>query len=62
MVTTGDTADDELAADLRRHVAHRLAPYLAPSSIRFVEDLPRGATGKVDRATIRAAFGGISSL
>lgn len=61
VVTTNADGDDELAAELRRHVAHRLAPYLAPSSVRFLEDLPRGATGKVDRAAIRAAFGGISS-
>jgi acyl-coenzyme A synthetase/AMP-(fatty) acid ligase len=61
-VTTNQPAGEELAADLRRHVAHRLAPYMAPSLVRFVEDLPRGATGKVNRGAIRAAFGAISSI
>lgn len=49
--------DEALEDELRRHVAHRLAPYLAPATIRFFEDLPRGATGKLDRRSIRSLFG-----
>ncbi len=44
----------DLAGELRRHVAHRLAPYMAPATVTFVDELPRGATGKVDRRALRA--------
>jgi fatty-acyl-CoA synthase/benzoate-CoA ligase/fatty acid CoA ligase FadD22 len=41
------------ADDLRRFVAHRLAPYMAPATVTIVDSLPRGATGKVDRRALR---------
>ncbi len=44
-----DTRDD----DLRAHVARRLAPYAAPATVVWVTELPRGATGKVDRRALR---------
>lgn len=43
----------DLAGKLRRHVAHRLAPHMAPVSVAIVDELPRGATGKVDRRALR---------
>ena len=43
----------DLAGTLRRHVAHRLAPHMAPVSVTVVDELPRGATGKVDRRALR---------
>ncbi len=48
---TDDTPD--LADVLRRHVAHRLASHMAPTSVTIVGELPRGATGKVDRQALR---------
>jgi acetyl-CoA synthetase len=44
----------ELDEELRAHVRTATAPYKQPRSIRFVDDLPRTATGKVRRAAIRA--------
>ncbi len=55
-VTPSGTPDEHLPDELRRLVAHRLAPYTAPTIIRFLEDLPRGATGKIDRKALRAMF------
>ncbi len=43
-----------LNQELREHVRSATAPYKQPRSIRFVDDLPRTATGKVRRAAIRA--------
>jgi acyl-coenzyme A synthetase/AMP-(fatty) acid ligase len=48
-------AGADLAGTLRRHVAHRLAPHMAPVSVTVVDELPRGATGKVDRRALREA-------
>ena len=43
-----------LADELRRHVAHLLAPHMAPATFTVLDELPRGATGKVDRKALRA--------
>jgi benzoate-CoA ligase len=43
------------AADLQDHVKSRLAPYKYPRSIEFVAELPKTATGKIQRFKLRAA-------
>ena len=48
---SGDGTD--LAEELRRHVAHRLARHMAPVTVAVLSALPRGATGKVDRRALR---------
>jgi benzoate-CoA ligase len=45
----------ELAAALQQHVKSRLAPYKYPRWIEFVPDLPKTATGKIQRFKLRAA-------
>jgi acyl-coenzyme A synthetase/AMP-(fatty) acid ligase len=50
----GAVPSDELADRLRTHVREATAPYKYPRSLRFVDELPRTATGKVRRAAIRA--------
>jgi acyl-coenzyme A synthetase/AMP-(fatty) acid ligase/alkanesulfonate monooxygenase SsuD/methylene tetrahydromethanopterin reductase-like flavin-dependent oxidoreductase (luciferase family) len=45
---------DDLAAALRRHVAHALAPHSAPQTVTVVEELPRLPSGKLDRRRLRA--------
>ncbi|MEK9522539.1 AMP-binding protein [Streptomyces venezuelae] len=45
-VVVGSAVD---AAELRRFAAERLARQKVPSTVRFVPELPRGATGKVRR-------------
>ena len=54
VVPTGPVPDD-LATELRRHVAHRLAPYMAPREVIVCEHLPRLASGKLDRKALRDA-------
>ena len=44
---------EELSDDLKRHVKQTLAPYKYPRSIEFVSDLPKTATGKIQRFKLR---------
>ena len=48
------TASDELDAALKAHVKDRLAPYKYPRAIEFVTELPKTATGKIQRHVLRA--------
>jgi acetyl-CoA synthetase len=43
-----------LARELRRHVARRLSPDLAPARVAVLETLPRLAGGKLDRRALSA--------
>ncbi|AEG93331.1 benzoate-CoA ligase family protein [Ramlibacter tataouinensis] len=43
------------AADLQAHVKNQLAPYKYPRWIEFVPELPKTATGKIQRFKLRAA-------
>jgi benzoate-CoA ligase len=47
----------ELAGLLQQHVKSRLAPYKYPRWIEFVPELPKTATGKIQRFKLRAAGG-----
>lgn len=38
---------------IKRHCAARLPPYMVPSEIRLLADLPRTSSGKVDRVGLR---------
>lgn len=49
----GCLADAALAGRLQDHVRAALAPYKAPRAIHFLDELPRTATGKLDRAALR---------
>jgi acyl-coenzyme A synthetase/AMP-(fatty) acid ligase len=58
VVTTGvigAATDPGLARELRRHVARRLAPDLAPGRVSVLAALPRLAGGKLDRRALGAA-------
>jgi fatty-acyl-CoA synthase len=44
-------------ADIMRHCDRNLARYKQPRSVRFVDALPRNATGKVHKPTLRLTFG-----
>lgn len=47
-------ADDDVADELRRHVARALEPYKAPQSVTTLEELPRLPSGKLDRRSLRS--------
>jgi benzoate-CoA ligase len=46
-------ASDALAAELRRFVKDRIAPYKYPRWIEFAVELPKTATGKIQRFKLR---------
>jgi benzoate-CoA ligase len=43
----------ELTQALKEHVKARLAPYKYPRWIEFVDELPKTATGKIQRHVLR---------
>jgi benzoate-CoA ligase len=47
----------DLAGALQQHVKERLAPYKYPRWIEFVPDLPKTATGKIQRFKLRSVGG-----
>ena len=49
----GQESGDALAAELRNHLAGRVAPFKVPTIWAFVHALPRTATGKVQRFALR---------
>jgi benzoate-CoA ligase len=54
VVKSGFTPSDELAGALKQHVKALLAPYKYPRWVEFVEELPKTATGKIQRFKLRA--------
>jgi benzoate-CoA ligase len=50
----GADPSDALADALKAHVKSRLAPYKYPRWIEFVPELPKTATGKIQRHVLRA--------
>jgi benzoate-CoA ligase len=57
VVKPGVRADDALAEALQAHVKARLAPYKYPRWIEFIDELPKTATGKIQRFKLRARRG-----
>jgi benzoate-CoA ligase len=54
VLKAGQTASDALKATLQQHVKDRLAPYKYPRWIEFIGELPKTATGKIQRFKLRA--------
>ncbi len=50
----GSTPSEELTEELQAFVRERLAPYKYPRWIEFIEELPKTATGKIQRYKLRA--------
>ena len=44
---------DALAAELQEHVKHETAPYKYPRIVDFADELPKTASGKIQRARLR---------
>lgn len=53
----GHKADPTLASELQAYVKQELAPFKYPRTIHFVEDLPKTATGKIQRFRLRQLEG-----
>ena len=56
VLKSADKACEELARALQDHVKASLAPYKYPRWIEFRTDLPKTATGKIQRFKLRAEF------
>jgi benzoate-CoA ligase len=48
-----NTADDALVITLKAFVKNRLAPFKYPREIHFIRELPKTATGKIQRFKLR---------
>jgi benzoate-CoA ligase family protein len=57
VLRAGVAATPELAAALQEFVRARLADYKRPRWVRFLDDLPKTATGKIQRFKLRADAG-----
>ena len=44
----------DLAAELQEHVKHETAPYKYPRIVEFADELPKTASGKIQRAKLRS--------
>src|SRR5215470_9512528 len=54
----GQNGDTELSEELKKLVSSRLAPYKCPQRIEFISQLPKTATGKIQRYKLRQLAGG----
>ena len=54
VLKSADKASGDLALALQEHVKTALAPYKYPRWIEFRTDLPKTATGKIQRFKLRA--------
>jgi acyl-coenzyme A synthetase/AMP-(fatty) acid ligase len=50
----GFAPSEQLAAELQEHVRHQTAPYKYPRIVEFTDELPKTASGKVQRALLRS--------
>jgi benzoate-CoA ligase len=57
VLKSGHTPSTELADELRHHVKSHLAPFKYPRWIEFIDELPKTATGKIQRFKLRARAG-----
>ncbi len=54
VLKAGNEGSEALADELRQHVKERLAPYKYPRWVEFIDELPKTATGKIQRFKLRA--------
>ena len=54
VLKAGEKPTDALAMALQQHVKSKLAPYKYPRWIEFIDELPKTATGKIQRFKLRA--------
>jgi 2-aminobenzoate-CoA ligase len=53
VLAAGHTGDEALKQALQAHVKQEIAPYKYPRDIRFVASLPKTATGKIKRFSLK---------
>jgi benzoate-CoA ligase len=55
VLKSGQGGDEALASALKTFVKDHLAPHKYPREIRFISELPKTATGKIQRFRLREA-------
>ena len=58
VLKNGRNGDTELSEELKKLVASRLAPHKCPQRIEFISQLPKTATGKIQRYKLRQLVSG----
>jgi acetyl-CoA synthetase len=53
VLRAGHAASERLAAEIQEFVKSRIAGYKYPRQIEFVTELPKTASGKIKRRTLR---------
>jgi acyl-coenzyme A synthetase/AMP-(fatty) acid ligase len=53
VLNEGINPSEDLKLELKEHVKSLLAPYKYPRWFHFVDDLPKTATGKIQRFKLR---------
>jgi len=56
----GSEPSDELAAELQAAVRGTVGAHAYPREVRFLDELPKTSTGKVDRASLRRELEGVA--
>jgi benzoate-CoA ligase len=55
VLSDGASAPEETGRDLQAFVRSRLSPHKYPREVRFVPELPKTASGKLDRQALRGS-------
>lgn len=53
VLADGFAGDDSMIKDLQDHVKAKIAPYKYPRDVRFIAELPKTQTGKIQRFALR---------
>ena len=53
----GEAANDDLARKIEQHAKAILAPFKCPRWVAFLDELPKTATGKIQRFKLRELSG-----
>lgn len=53
VLRNGESGDPDIEHELQAYVKQHLAPFKYPRSIHFIDDLPKTATGKIQRFRLR---------
>ncbi len=59
MLRNGFTPSEELAGQIRNHVATHLGPIVKPEKVTFVDSLPKTRSGKIMRRVLKARAQGL---
>ncbi|MBQ6453887.1 MAG: acyl--CoA ligase, partial [Coriobacteriales bacterium] len=59
VLAKGFEPSPELTKELQTHVKKTTAPYKYPRIVEYVDELPKTVGGKIKRAELRRAAGGI---